>query len=278
MNEQLLTEFSKSREGARLLAFAEKQGIDIEIDRQLQPNSAAAFMPGHNKIMLPVYDSIEKSIVILAHELRHVQQYTAGLFPGPALPRINDAGHPEIPLVNPVRSMILLRMAEADAAAFQTLFARNHSRETGNAGVAVAALGWSFARETKPHKPAALQMLNIAQSFLQADVYWKHYKGIYLDQLEGLYDLYKSLPDTVALKADSRPGVTISDIRKFSELETSMTGVGNYLKDINDRALIAQGFLSLPSLPDAGIRRVVDTYEKLTAKIQNPKKFRGPAL
>lgn len=263
MKESLLHEFSKSREGKRLLTLAKDQEIAIKIDPQLGLAHPAIFMPQRHLITLSAHLERDTAIVCLAHELRHAQQRAAGLISPPV-----EIDSPNLlaGLLHPLRYMIMGRMAEADAMTFQTLFAFAHARESGNNGVAAAARKWGFLCNPAPEKPPAGHAVDFALSFIDSKMQWNVYKDIYAFDLNNAHDLCQVLPKEFKIASDNRPGASPDDIRKFSSLETSLNGVQHYLQGASDHWLIANGFLSLPDHRDPKILKVIESFERLTAK------------
>lgn len=263
MKETLFAEFSKSREGARLLNFARTVDISIKFDSQLEPGNAH-FRPESWHIALPDKAPLPHMIISLAHELRHVQQHAAGL-----IPELSVKGHgADYDLLHPQRYMALFRICEADASAFQTLFARQHARETGQREVAHMAQTWPFARASAPNNAPARQMLDAAASFLADETYWKHYRAQYLLQIGRIQDFLVKAP-VLALEFMPCADVTPDDIKKFSRLESNLDGVTGYLDGASPAFLKNNGFLRLPDKINGGvdtdILRVTDIYQQLRA-------------
>lgn len=233
MTRRLLETFTRCREGRRLLGLAQNQGIDIILDRQMESGSAC-FLPKWGVIALSAQDENALLVSVLAHELRHIQQFSAGL-----IPSFTAAAQK---VTSPERYIILSRMTEADASAFQTLFARQHHRETGDENVIRAARYWSFFRAGNGTGHPAKQMLDTAESFLASPHYWRQYGPRYQAELELLA---KTEPQDQATTAVNT-GVAPEDIRRFGRLETTLEGVMNYLDGAGDNWLGAKGFLTLP--------------------------------
>ena len=271
MKDALFSEFAKSREGQRLLDVVQKTKIDIRFDAQLAPGNAH-FKPEGWYIALPDKTPPAHMIVTLAHEIRHVQQYEAGLIP--ALP-VRNAKATGYDLPHPLRYMTLFRMCEADASAFQTLFARQYAKETGRHDVADMAQTWSFALAAAANNAPARQMLDAATAFLANETYWKHYREQYLLQIDRIHGFFTANP-AVPVEYTRPMPVTGEDIRKFSKLESALDGATGYLDGAGEAFLKKNGFLDLPckinGRTDTDLLRVTDVFERLCNRHQNPKR------
>lgn len=117
----LLHAFGQSQFGARILRFLEKSKIPVRFDvaGEMGKEDAAQFVFSgrQRQIILNSRMSDLDLLCALAHEARHAMQERKGYLV-------------DTP-VNAPRHLILTRLTEADAFAYQALFIRHHIKATG---------------------------------------------------------------------------------------------------------------------------------------------------
>lgn len=116
---QLEADFGRTALGRQLLDYVHAKGITIAYEAD-QPNSYAAFVPDHNRIIVRPNLSREEQVIYLAHEIRHSWQQHELHYAG------MEARH-----LTPEQRFTLRRFLEADARAFSAYFTADRHERLG---------------------------------------------------------------------------------------------------------------------------------------------------